>query len=160
MAPHWRDVQILTYIFTSLLKTYDEDGMDVYFSSSEEPLNSRKVTPLMHSLFGHPTRNTSNIGSRLDSLVTDYIDKMNGHFHRTGLLYRRQTLKPLNVYVLTNGIWEPKSDAESPIRRLVNALEQHGRVNRQVGIQFIFFGNDEAARQKLQRLDSELGLER
>lgn len=163
MAPYWRDVQILTYIFASLLKPYDDDGMDVYFPSSESeaPLNSKKVTPLMQSLFGHPTRNTSDIGSKLESLVTDYIDKIEGRFPKTSRLsIRKPILKPLNVYVLTDGIWDSKSDAEKPITRLVNALEDHQRVQKQVGIQFIFFGNDEQARQRLQRLDSDLGLRR
>nr|KAK5446067.1 hypothetical protein LTR18_003986 [Exophiala xenobiotica] len=160
MQQHSLKVQMVTRICASFLKRYDDDGMDVYFASSKEVLNSRNVTPLMTRIAGHPARGTSDIGSCLQELVTEYIDKFEGR-HRRSLVhfFTDKPPKRLNVYVLTDGIWESTSDAETPIKDLVATLKHHRRSSAQVGIQFIFFGDNQRAREKLERLDDDLGLE-
>ena len=151
----------MTHICASFLKRYDENGMDVYFASVKEGLNSKHVKPLMTRVAGHPRRGTSNIGSCLENLVTEYIDKIQARHRKSAFHFRSEKpLKPLNGYVLTDGIWKTTSDAERPIKKLVTTLELHQRNADQVGIQFIFFGDNQQAREKLERLDDDLGLER
>ncbi|KIW14937.1 hypothetical protein PV08_07724 [Exophiala spinifera] len=158
MEQHWSEVTMLTYIFTSFLKRYDKDGMELYFASSKECINEKKVTPLMSRLLGHRQRDTSDIGKCLDRLVTRYIDKIDGAQHRSYLRTAKQP-KPCCIYVLTDGIWEETSDAKSPVKRLVDTLKHHRKDPAEVGIQFIFFGNDQQARKKLEVLDDHLDLD-
>jgi hypothetical protein len=160
MQQHSLKVQMVTRICASFLKRYDDNGMDVYFASSRDRLNSKNVTPLMTRIAGHPARGTSDIGSSLGNLVTEYIDKIEGRHHKSLLhFFNDKPPKPYNVYVLTDGIWESTSDAETPIKDLVATLKHHRRSSSQVGIQFIFFGDNQQAREKLEWLDDDLGLE-
>lgn len=64
----------------------------------------------------------------------------------------------MNLYILTNGIWEPNCDAAGPIKNLVNKLNKLDKGRLQVGIQFISFGNNAEAIDRLNILDSGLGL--
>lgn len=149
---------MLTFIFASFLKRYDDDGMDVYFASSREGVNSKNVKPLMTRVFGHLQRDTSDIGQSLERLVTTYIDKIDGKQRRSRFRGTKEP-KPFCIYVLTDGIWEETSNARSPIKRLVDTLKLHRKDPTQVGIQFIFFGSDQQAREKLEWLDDNLGLD-
>ncbi|KAK5561121.1 hypothetical protein LTR46_001431 [Exophiala xenobiotica] len=160
MQQHWLKVQMVTRICAYFLKRYDDNGMDVYFASSREGMNSKNVTPLMTRIAGHPARGTSDIGSRLGNLVTEYINKIEGRHPKSFIhLFNDKPPKNLNVYVLTDGIWQSTSDAKTPIKRLVAMLGRQNRDSAQVGIQFIFFGDNQQAREKLERLDDDLGLE-
>lgn len=67
--------------------------------------------------------------------------------------------KPLSLYILTDGVWEGKSDPRKPIQKLVQTLVGWRMDKAQVGIQFINFGNDPVGLQRLQYLDFELGQE-
>ncbi|KAK6365008.1 uncharacterized protein PV06_04457 [Exophiala oligosperma] len=158
MKQHWSQVLMLTFIFASFLKRYDDDGMDVYFASSREGVNSKNVKPLMTRVFGHLQRDTSDIGQSLERLVTTYIDKIDGKQRRSRFRGTKEP-KPFCIYVLTDGIWEETSNARSPIKRLVDTLKLHRKDPTQVGIQFIFFGSDQQAREKLEWLDDNLGLD-
>jgi hypothetical protein len=62
------------------------------------------------------------------------------------------------LYILTDGIWEPNCDAAGPIKNLVNKLNKLDKGRVQVGIQFISFGNNPEALDRLDILDSGLGL--
>ncbi len=60
--------------------------------------------------------------------------------------------RPLNLYILTDGVWQPYCDAETPIKRLVRTLLQLKLDRAQVGIQFIRFGEDEEGILRMEKL--------
>jgi hypothetical protein len=160
MQQHRLGVQIVASTCASVLKPYDNDGIDVYFTTPRERNNFKKATPLMTRIAGDPARGISDIGSFLRSLVTEYIDKIEGRPPKSFIHgFNAKPPKPLNVYVFTDGIWESTSDTETPIKDLVATLKACRRSPSQVGILFIFFGDNQQAREKLERLDDDLGLE-
>ncbi|KIX03656.1 uncharacterized protein Z518_07209 [Rhinocladiella mackenziei CBS 650.93] len=158
MKSHWEDVKMIATILGYFLKKYDDDGMDIYFSSSIKRFKAKTTTQLLNCLSGYELQNSSNVGSKLGEIVTEYIDTIEKyHSHKLYTLTRSRP-KPLNIYVLTDGIWQPGSEAETPIRRLASTLSQLNRKQGHVGIQFIFFGEDKEAEERLKRYDSGLGL--
>ena len=67
--------------------------------------------------------------------------------------------RKLSLYVLTDGVWETRADLQQVIRTLVDNLIQHNHTNKQIGIQFIRFGNDDRGIKRLERLDSGLNVQ-
>lgn len=88
----------------------------------------------------------TNISIRLGLVLETYRQK---------LLSRNYPLleRPMNIYILTDGIWADGGDAETPITQMVEDLKRLGFRRRQVGIQFISFGNDSNALRRLELLD-------
>lgn len=64
----------------------------------------------------------------------------------------------MNLYVLTDGLWDRHSDPETPVRNLVNWMVQHHLGYHHFMIQFITFGAGDDITQRLQHLDSGLDL--
>lgn len=75
-------------------------------------------------------------------------------------MFRKLKPKPvrsLNVYIFTDGIWQPECDLKPLIRRVVNKLK--GNEPYKVGIQFISFGEDARGLESLETLDDFLDRE-
>lgn len=71
------------------------------------------------------------------------------------LLRSIRPARPLNVYVLTDGKWEHKSDPRRCIQDLANILSAESFDEDACGIQFIQFGNDALGKERLDYLDSK-----
>jgi hypothetical protein len=84
----------------------------------------------------------------------------NPHGYRlfgASLRKKPKVVRRLNLYILTNGIWEDKSTGKIPIVNFAQKLMKLGMIKGQVGIQFISFGNNPAGLERMRVLDSELG---
>ncbi len=124
-----------------------------------------KHTPQLLSALqskGRSLRGKSNAASRLASILKDYQDKLDKEKEGSSRFTFRKPEKtrPMNVYIFTNGVWQPHCDAATPIKRLVEKLESLRMPVDMVGIQFIRFGDNDAGKSKLVHLDSGLKLAR
>jgi hypothetical protein len=163
MLTHWDDVQAVFGVLAKIVKSADPDGIDLHFLASDASYNSKRLWGGNSSskLVNHVKRQrqkisgTSNITYRLDSILGPYITSLTNAFS----LRRGVSVRPLNLYVLTDGIWEPGCDPSSTIKKLVDKLVefQYPKDSKQIGIQFISFGNDRDALKKLENLDDNLG---
>lgn len=97
-----------------------------------------------------------NINTALGRILRQYQDKVERH-NRYGAGGR---LKKLVLFVLTNGSWQPLSNAEKPISDLVDILHRYKQPEHQVGIQFIRFGDEPEGIWRLRKLDDFLGREK
>lgn len=159
MRPHRDDVSAVLHVLAYMLKEYDRDGMDLYFTVSQSKYNSKTSTGLLNQYRAAAAhQGTSDIGSRLGSILHEYEVKLRHHESRRWSLFAPRPMKPLNVYVLTDAVWQPQSDAAGPIASMVETLRDLRYPRKQVGIQFIQFGKDPACVQKLELLDSGLNL--
>jgi len=95
----------------------------------------------------------TNIRIRFDSIIDGYIEGFNKSWFKRKI----KPIRSMNIYVLTNGIWQPNIDLAPPIKRLLAKLGEHGKY--QVGIQFISFGRDTEALTRLNKIDDDLGLD-
>ena len=163
MRPYWGDVCNVLRVLAYMVKGSDDDGMDLYFTISSIKHNSKKATGLHNQIRGKQLQGTSDIGLRLSIILDDYKASLRQPTpKRLSFLGRakRRVRKGLSVYILTDAVWQPHSDAGQPIESLVRTLVELDSPQKQVGIQFIRFGNDPESIEKLRHLDSGLHLER
>jgi hypothetical protein len=156
MKPHWewliKVVEALTYI----LKDVDPNGLDLSFTvCSEKQKKTKRPASLVELV---ESRSELLEGATdMNLRLSDILDTYQTELEKPKKFYRKSVL-PMNLYVLTDGIWEPNCDAAGPITNLVNKLNELHKGRVQVGIQFISFGNNAEAINRLNILDSGLGL--
>jgi hypothetical protein len=167
MSRLWQHVLPVFDVLAYIVKSADPDGIDLYFTMTEEKYNSRdwlgrnsssklldvvrNRTKKMQQAF----RGSTNITYRLTSILNLYENKLTDQQNSR----RGGMVRPLSLYVLTDGAWEPGSDASSAIKKVVDLLTRFGytKDDKQLGIQFISFGEDEVGLKTLEHLDNDLG---
>jgi len=148
-----------------LLRPYDNNGIDVYFTMSSGKHNFKDVKEAV-DLVSRKVRSAagiSNFSVRLSEILEDYCNRLHKNTSTrrvpfVGLFAKPK--KPMTIFVLTDGIWGTDSEvyAAQAISNTVRKLGELGKHPSQVGIEFIQFGDNEEAKKKLDELDSGLGL--
>ena len=161
MSPHWNDMASVFSILAYMVKTCDPDGIDLYFTMSPDKYHNRNSSPLVEIVEKRGCQGSSNISFRLDSILSDYKSKLKDQYGLRTSHSRfapKKDVRPLNLYIFTDGRWRPKCDPSSAIKNLVDLLVDLKLEATQVGIQFISFGDNKADLRRLEHLDDELGL--
>lgn len=151
MKAHEAEVKRILDILAYLVKDSDPDGLELYFTCSKNHFKEKDPSKLVTKFMGNVPRGLTDIRTRLTSIIDSFIKG----FDRNWVLKKFKPVRSLNIYVLTDGIWQPNTDLTPPIRRLVNKLDENGQY--QVGIQFISFGDRLGALERLNDLDDEMG---
>ncbi|KAH8590626.1 hypothetical protein B0O99DRAFT_675870 [Bisporella sp. PMI_857] len=164
MLPCWDDVESVFDVLAYLLKEADPDGIGLRFTTFDGQFNSKNrwgknsSTKLLSHVRDrrHKITGTSNITYRLDSILEPYITKLTNAYN----LARGGKVRKLNLYVLTDGVWEDECNPSPTIKKLVTKLQEfeYTTDSKQVGIQFISFGNIAKGLKRLKALDDNLGL--
>lgn len=131
-----------------IVKDGDPDGAEVHFTVSSIKQQSKKSSVLTSQVAGHNFGGRTDISGRLGRILRQYRVELDGKREA------RQVMRPLSIYILTDGVWEGGKDAQPPIREIIAVLRKYGYERKQVGIQFISFGNDEEGLRRLDELDS------
>lgn len=169
MNQYWPDLKRLLKALAWLVSRDDDNGMELRFLRSTKHCTSKDPAKLVEFLGKTRRVGQSDINDRLGEVLEDYCRRCDtwkrSQIRSSSKLY--QTLfrtggkpKKLSIYVLTDAIWQPRSDAADSIRPMVKMLEEWQFPFNRVGIQFIRFGDDPDSIQKLNRLDlkSQLGV--
>ena len=158
--------KVLEAAFYSV-KRYDPDGVDLLFTQGTRKSERIKKTKEALKSFdkvewqGHTNMET-RLGEEIDR-YRNYLDshqpstRISGWLQKTNASRKGNPPRRLSLYILSDAIWEPGTDLVTPISELVKTLKSKSLVNRQVGIQFIYFGGDEGAKAYLEALDNNLG---
>ena len=152
MKAHEADVKRTLDILAYLVKDSDPDGLELFFTCSKQKFKEKNPSKLVAGFAKNTPRGLTDIRIRLSSIIDDYIKGFDRKWYKKVF----KPIRSLNIYVLTDGIWQPNTDLRPPIRRLIDKLEKNGQY--QVGIQFISFGNNSEALKRLDDLDDNLGL--
>ena len=167
MIQHWTEVEELLHSLAYAVKKFSSNGLELRYTHADEKVHSSHTTELVHSVQRHnPASSTGNvvrltdIETSLGRFLDDYGDRIEQYAFSWLPRPLHHNVKRVNVYVLTDGRWQPMSDHSigESFRRLVSTLRRHGRNPKQIGVQFIQFGDDPDARKRLEWLDSGLGL--
>lgn len=162
MLPHWPELKTLFGLLAYMVKRADPDGIELYFTISDIEKRSKNTTNLTKILERHRPNGTSNIRLRLNSILQAYKAKLNHDTkHNLPSVFKGSTpkaVRSLNLYIFTDGVWQPDCQAADLIRLLVDEVINHKLPKEQIGIQFISFGNDPLGIARLGHLDSELKL--
>jgi hypothetical protein len=156
MEPHWEWLIKVFEALTYILKDVDPNGLDLFFTNCRETLKKTEKTSSLVNMVKSRSellKGTTDINLRLSEILDTYQTEL----EKPKTFWRKSVL-PMNLYILTDGIWEPNCDAAGPITNLVNKLNKLHKGRVQVGIQFISFGNNAEAIDRLNILDSGLGL--
>ncbi|KAI9373099.1 hypothetical protein BJX61DRAFT_533426 [Aspergillus egyptiacus] len=160
----WSEAESAIAAIAPICTHYDSDGIDIYFLNHRNHHSTRgqgaaggykNVTDAagVREIFKSvsPTGATP-VGTRLHQILTPYMRELT----RLASTGRESELKPLNVIVITDGVFT--DDAESVIVGVAKQLDSPSiqAVPWQVGIQFFQVGDDRQAKDYLQTLDDEL----
>lgn len=156
MNEHWPDVLDLFSNMAYMVKGFGRDGIELHFSRSLDHYREKHTTPLLAKLRDRKPSGFSDIKPRLNSILWDYQKKINSKPF-LGMRHLSKPVRPLNLYIFTDGAWQDDVNVERPIRNLVE-VEKLKLPGDQVGIQFIRFGNDMNGKRRLEFLDSGLNL--
>ena len=155
MKEHWDDVISLFSVFGYFTKRLDKDRLEMYYTVSETKETFKHTSPAVASLKNIRHTSDCNIDIRLGKILRNYQQALDKHEARKTSWLRARPVKPLSLYVFTDGAWHG-CDAIAPIEAMIEKLKQLGLPKEQVGIQFIRFGNDQAGIQRLEYLDTGL----
>jgi len=164
MRLHWEELLELFSVLAYLIKSKDRDGFKVFFTMSLDKHKFNTSTDALKILRSKTPLGMSDISLRLGNILKDYQDELAKyqaawkHYQASTWARKPKPPRSMNIYVLTDGAWEPGRDIETPIRSLVKQLTEVELKRGQCGIQFIRFGTDHLAASELQHLDKELKL--
>ncbi|KAL9129565.1 MAG: hypothetical protein Q9217_002021 [Psora testacea] len=158
MAKYRSHVREVFELLSYLVKGSDPDGLDLYFSTSLEKLKPKTNADMLKELDKRPPAEGFDMRFRFNAIIEAYQNKLDDKHLFRALFRKSRGPRKLSLYVLTDGVWQPKCDLKTTIRTLVSHLEDHKLTHQQIGIQFIQFGNDQTGTSRLKELDSELKL--
>jgi hypothetical protein len=165
----WSEVEQLLSQLAPIITQYDEDGIDLYFLNHKTDTkpeaygiwgrakggyfgikDEAKVNEIFRSREEPLGSAPTPTGNRLDFILKAYLD----YYEKMHKLEQQDDVKPLNIIVITDG--DADDDVEDVIVSAAESLHEWRAPLNQVGIQFFQIGNDERAREDLNRLDNEL----
>ena len=163
MLPHRMNAIEVVSLLGYILKGSDPNGLDVYFTQSTQIIHSSRSTDLSTAVSRAPFRGMSDMRTRLSQILQEHIAKFGTTIAPSKHWYSwksrpPEAQRPLSFYVLTDGIWQPRSEVGPVIKALVESMRVHKLPKEHVGIQFIRFGDDSEAIARLDHLDHGLGL--
>ncbi|KAL8879653.1 MAG: hypothetical protein Q9198_002778 [Flavoplaca austrocitrina] len=163
MRPHRKKVEEAVELLATLTQPYDPDGLDLYFSTESTKLRPKTPEKFLKYLRDRPAHGRPDFRQRFATIIEDYRSRFGQPNHSWARLRHPKSTPskgplPLSLYVLTDGVWDPKCTLITEVKNLVASLQAHNYRNKYVGIQFIRFGNDREGKKRLKTLDARLGL--
>lgn len=161
MFKHWAHVKFVLKTLATKAKGLDPNGVDLYFTlGGVKAENKTGVKPLMDAM-ANPKAMPANYNDGLD---TDMAGRLKDLFddHLTRVRQSRkhgsERVTKLTIIVLTNGMWDEVQVAKRIVEFAIalKDLTKKDLDDRPVSIEFIQFGRDSGATDRLKRLDDEL----
>ena len=163
MQPHWEKVEEVSELLATLTQPYDPDGLELYFSRESGKLRPKNPQKFMKYVKERPAHGRPDFRQRFAKIIEDYQSRLVKSNYMARLRHPISTPskgpRPLSLYVLTDGVWDPKCTLITEVKHLVALLKEHNSPKKYVGVQFIRFGNDREGKKRLNTLDARLGLE-
>lgn len=160
MAVHWDEATFL--LETLVMKSHgqDPDGPDLNFTNDSLKLEKQKDATAFRRAMQkvRPAKDGgihTNLKTALDPILNNYSSMVKQAPDKS-------KVNALTVIILTDGLWQGMADPkeiESKIvqfhKQLIHKMDGMMK-DRQVSIQFIQFGDDGEARERLRRLDDDM----
>ncbi|KAL8908992.1 MAG: hypothetical protein Q9171_005222 [Xanthocarpia ochracea] len=163
MQPLRPQVEEVVELLSTLTQPYDPDGLDLYLTTESSKLRPKTPEKFLQYLRARPANGFPDFRQRFAKIIENYQSKFGKSNYRKKLMHPNSTPsrnpRPLSLYVLTDGVWDPKCTLITEIQNLVALLQENKLPNKYVGIQFIRFGNDREGKKRLKKLDAKLGLQ-
>ncbi|KAI1357375.1 kinase-like domain-containing protein [Xylaria arbuscula] len=169
MTDYWEKVKRTTLALVSVVQDIDPGDIELFCTNRANSTNTDNHMKTKgckgleewldenqpHSNIG-PCQMENQLNDILPELVTKAAKrKISDHFRK------KQRTKGINVYVLTNGVWEHR-DSETveavtqSMKTIVSRVKKHSLHHTFLSIQFVRFGEHLIGTKRLQWLDDEL----
>ena len=160
--PFRKDMKIVLKVLAATLKSTDPDGPDLYFTGPYRKLKRQGTQSILDAFDSTPLDKHPDMRRCLAAILDEYQTRFGKWNLREKMAHPKSTPsknpRKLNLYILTDGIWQPNTDLVQEIDTLVAHLWDRKFTDKQVGIQFIRFGDNPHAIRKMRKLDNALGL--
>jgi hypothetical protein len=150
---YWDDMTELLSIITYMIKSFDEDGLDLYFANSNVKYKvdtSKKIVGIVEKRKRDKDFGLTDMTFRLERILDEYARKL--QLER----WKNNPPRGLNVYIFTDARWTQFCDIVPAIDKMVETLVALKLPEKQVGLQFISFGDDEEGLKRLKLVDNYL----
>ena len=155
LKEHWREVQGLFEILSYMVKKRDPDGIDLYFTTSNEKHNAKKTSKLSRQLEKRQPHGTSDMERSLRFIIEKYREP-HKRARRLFLEPNKQRPKeecPRTLYILTDSKWPPVA---SKIDSMVREFNRDKPSFQPWLFQFIQFGHGADDTCQLEGLPSDI----
>lgn len=155
MAAHKFDLTNLLRTFVYTIKRSDDDGLDLFFSQDLSSHHGYNAKRLVSCVKNKPFVGECDLSRILEQRIEEYSKTLkrthqNPHF---------PAVPGLNVYIFTDAVWTRSCNVVPAIDSMVDVLKSFGKFEKQIGIQFISFGEDLEGLARLDLLDNGLNLD-
>ena len=163
MSQYWAEATNLIDTLMMKVEGLDDNGVDFYVTDNTVTVSNTKSKREIKNAMVRAEPNELPLGTDMNAALGGIFQE---HFYEqeSNKNYGK-TLRKMTLIVLTDGIWSgtPEEDAvENQIVQFVNSMtEIYGVMEvRPCTIQFIQFGEDAHATERLRRLDDDLTVQR
>ncbi len=163
MSTHRNEVKMVLELLWAMVARHDPDGAELYITTDMKALKPKTDYRMLQELDSRPAKDAYDLRDCLAQIIEKYQNQFGRRNITSKLRHWKATPakdpRRLSLYVLTDAVWQAKTDLRQVIRMLVDHLIQHQLANKQIGIQFIRFGNDERGIKRFEKLDWGLDLD-
>jgi hypothetical protein len=149
MASVWPEVKQVFEALSYVVKGMSPDGTEMFYTVSYDTYLRRDPSDLCKHLATKPTGGETDISYRLNLQLQGYQAKM---YNPKGGKTKKGGVRPLTIYVLTNGEWGRGPDPKITLKETADVLISKNLTGRQVAVEFITFSESEKTSQKLNDL--------
>ncbi|KAF2115661.1 hypothetical protein BDV96DRAFT_645853 [Lophiotrema nucula] len=176
MTDHWQDVISTFKAIGYIAKAADPDKMEAFFTNSHTTKRSKDREDFVQMLTSATPGGTCSMHSSISKILTTWWNENKWCFETepekkrrslSSMFSTRNKKEGLNLYVFTNGVWQPKPEplcgVDEVIKGIVDKMIASESLTERIGIQFISFGNNPTGIRRLKMLDSglrQLGIEK
>ena len=156
MGVNWYEATFLLKTLVEVAEGQDEDGMDLRFTASPEKLDGKNSAEKFENSM-KKARPTKGVRTDLRRALGEILDSYGGKL-KNKAKFPKNTVKDLVLVILTDGLWAGMEDKKAVATQLKNFSKQvdYGVKQRPFSVQFIQFGDDDAATETLRYLDEYL----
>jgi hypothetical protein len=165
MAGHWPAVQATFAALSYILKPMSPDGIELFFAVAYDAWRRKNTSELCELLEKkRVVASPTDIAYRLKLQLQAYGVRVAAETAPPSLKKKdkakKAALRPLSLYVLTDGAWKGGADPVPHIKAVAAQLTKAGLRDRaQVTITFVSFCDDAAALQRIQGVaETDFGL--
>lgn len=176
MINFWYEAVFVLETLYNKCRGADEDGVDLYFTSTPDKIleargdaGLKSISEKMWNQTVRPQPEREGEMCRplkrlLDEWLDDWHSAVQDYLTRSPKSPTKDAKKNLTIIVLTDGIWNAHRENPLAVDDAIVTFNQRFKSvtkgfldPRTVSIQFVSFGNDQAALARLRRLDDSLG---
>lgn len=160
MQPHWGEAKFLLETLVMKAEGLDPDGPDLRFTMGTHELKGERRASAFKDAMKHPDAiprdsDVTDIRVSLGKIFDQYLEGLRAPWRGLNLS------RALTIIVLTDGLWqgvEVKEEVDEQIVKFVRRVKEltNNVIPRRVSIEFIQFGKDPEATERLRKLDDDL----